>query len=98
MSRPELSQNCTSAAIGSVGDLAFPRSTLPFQGVSGRLAERNIFVDDRDRVPVLGERQTNLIDDLALSVIGLLDRGIVDPLERHAGVARIAGDRILLAV
>jgi hypothetical protein len=59
---------------------------------------RNIFVDDRDRVPVLRERQTNLIDDLALSMIGFLDRGIVDLLERHGGLAWIACDRILPAV
>jgi hypothetical protein len=49
-------------------------STLLLQCVSDRLSKCNIFVDDRDRVPVLRERQTNLIDDLALSMIGLLDR------------------------
>jgi hypothetical protein len=34
----------------------------------------------------------------ALSMIGLLDRRIVDLLERHGRLAWIAGDRILLAV
>src|SRR5580658_6554510 len=68
-------------AIGTVGDAGVSRSTLLFQRVSDRLSQRNIFVDDRDGVAVFGERQTNLIDDPALSMIGLLDRGIVDFLE-----------------
>jgi hypothetical protein len=53
-------------------------STLFFQRVSDRLSVRDVFVDDRDRVPILRERQTNLIDDPAASMIGLLDRCIVD--------------------
>src|SRR5580698_2070656 len=65
-------------------------STLLFQCVSDRLSVRNILVDDRNRVPVFRERQTNLIDDLALSMIGLLDGGSVDLLERHGGLAGIA--------
>jgi hypothetical protein len=41
-------------------------SRLLFQCVSDRLSVRNILVDDCDRVAVLRERETNLIDDLAV--------------------------------
>ena len=38
----------------------------------------------------------SLIDDLALSMIDFLDRGIVDLLKQHGGIAWTASDRISL--
>jgi len=95
MSRAHRPEIVPEGSTGPVGDTGVSQSTLLFHRVSGRLSERNTLVDDRDGFPVFRERQTNHIDDLALSTIGFLDRGIVDLPERHGCLAWIPGDRIL---
>src|SRR5690348_40883 len=64
----------STEAAGARTDGLPPGTLLLVEGVGRGLPVREIAVGDRHRLAVLGRREPNPVDDLALTVIGLLDR------------------------
>src|SRR5215472_821861 len=66
--------------------------------VRRRLSMRHVLVGHRDGLTIRRRREVNLIHDLALAMIGFLDRVGIDLLQRHCRLAWVADDWILLAI
>src|SRR5215472_5047197 len=83
------------------------RSATPGAGRPSRLlCERvgrglpvlHVLVRDIERLAILGRGEVDLIRHPAHAVVGLLDGVVIDFLQLHPGVSRVANHRILLAI